>query len=351
MKDDLTPRQRKIAFREGKDIDRLPTWFYPHEYCGNLIGLTMREFYTDPAKQAAAILAAVDRWDLDIVQTGVPLGVDLGAKREFPENDYPRVVKTIEGSVQEIESWVAADPKGNPQAKAAWDIFDDLYSKLVVTEKSEIAVMVGMPFTMAATAIGVEKFLKKLIRDPEYIHLIVGKATDLVVESVQALKGYDVLTWVADPVASGSMLRRDQYRTFAQPYQTRVLNALAEVIPNNDHCLHMCGNTTKIWEDMADAGAKLINIDETIDFADASRRVGDRLHLVGNVAPMTMLIGSEEDVIEDLKRSIRESYGRKYLPIIGFADGPPLASKIENFDTLFANFRTYTKYPVNVQAL
>jgi uroporphyrinogen decarboxylase len=102
---------------------------------------------------------------------------------------------------------------------------------------------------------------------------------------------------------------------------------------------------------MADAGAKLINIDETIDFADASRRVGDRLHLVGNVAPMTMLLGSEEDVKEDIKRSIRESFGREQLPIIGFADGPPMTSKLENFDTLYASFREYTKFPIDVSKL
>ncbi|MDR0851951.1 MAG: uroporphyrinogen decarboxylase family protein [Clostridiales Family XIII bacterium] len=349
MIDDMRPRERKRAFLEGRDIDRLPGWYFPENYCGNLTGITMREYYLDPAKQIEAILATHTRWELDTVQTMFNIGLDLGTEMEFPENGYAVTSKTIDPTEKEIESWALDDPRTNPApaVRTSWYILNELIDKLGETEKAEISVMVPGPFTMASSTIGTERFLKKLIRDPDYVHLLVGKLTDLIIEGVQALRGYDVIFWTGDPIASGSMIKPDQYRTFAKPYMTRIVNALKDVVPQNEHMLHMCGNTTKIWEDMADTGTQMINIDETIDFADARRRVGDRTRLVGHVAPMTMLIGSEEDVINDLKASIKDAWGAKRMLIPGFGDAPPMASPIKNFDALFAAHRKYAKWPVD----
>jgi uroporphyrinogen decarboxylase len=179
----------------------------------------------------------------------------------------------------------------------------------------------------------------------------VGKLTDLTVEAISAIKGLDVLTWLGDPIASGSMLGTEQYRIFAKPYQRRVIEAVRAAVPQNDHMLHMCGNTARLWEEMADTGAKLINIDDSIDFADASRRIGDRVHLVGNIAPMTMLIGKADDIEKDVKRSIRDSARAKTLPIPGFGDAPPLSAPIENFDILYAALRKYAKWPLDFEVL
>jgi uroporphyrinogen decarboxylase len=351
MIDDMNPKERKKAFRDGRDIDRLPGWYFPEEYCSRLTGITMREYYLEPAKQAKAIIAAYDRWELDVVEMMFGIGMSFGTERAFPEDDYPVVVKTVDPTEREIEAWALEDPKTNPMMRPNWQVLEELLDKLGETGKSEIVAMIPMPVTMAATTIGVERFLKKLIRDPDYIHLLVGKLTDLIVEALQALRGYDVTFWIGDPIASGSMLKPEQYRVFAKPYQTKVVDAAKAVVPQNAHMLHMCGNTTKLWEDMADTGAELINIDDSIDFADANRRVSDRVHLVGNVAPMTMLIGKEEDIINDVKACIRIAKEAKLLPVPGFGDAPPIASPAGNFDILYAAHRKYAKYPIDFSKL
>lgn len=352
MQDEMTPRQRKKAFREGRDIDRLPTWAFPQDYCSRLIGATLREYMTDTKTFLKGVLTADARWDFDVVEMMIPLGIDLGVERSMPEDDYGVVTKTIDPTEKEIESWGVEDVRTNPAAQPGWERLEALQDALAAKDRAEISLMVSMPFTTAAMSLGTDKFLKKLIRDPDYVHLIVGKLADMIVQAVQAFKGLDVLYWCPDPVASGSMLSLAQYRTFAQPYTAKVLHALQEIAPHPDHVnLHMCGNTTRLWEAMADTGALLMNIDETIDFADASRRVGDRVHLVGNVAPMTMLIGSEQDVIEDVKRSIRDAAGGKALPIPGFADSPPLKSPVENHDALHRALREYAKWPLDEERL
>jgi uroporphyrinogen decarboxylase len=347
MLDDMRPRERKKAFREGKDMDRLPTWAFPQDYLKRLVGTTLKEYHMNPRKQIEATLKAYERWELDVVEMGFNIGLDLGVERGFPsDEDYAVVTKTIDPTEKEIESWGIEDPKSNPKARGSWDMLDELQDKLGVQDKAEIALMIPMPFSMAAMSIGIEKFLKKLIRDPDYIHLLVGKIAELIAEAVPALKGYDFLVWTGDPIASGSMLKLEQYRTFALPYQKRVIDALKKVVLHEDQImLHMCGNTTKLWEAMADTGVKLINIDDTIDFADASRRVGDRLHVVGNIAPMTMLLGTPEDIENDVKASVKNGMRGKLLPIPGFGDAPPIASPLENFDTLYAALRKHAKYP------
>ena len=76
--------------------------------------------------------------------------------------------------------------------------------------------------------------------------------------------------------------------------------------------LHVCGDSTRIVEMMADTGVDCI---EPLDplggvaVADVKRRVGDRVALMGGVSTTALAHGSLEDVVDDCGRCLREGAG------------------------------------------
>jgi len=200
----------------------------------------------------------------------------------------------------------------------------------------------------AARIIGVDTFLKKLIRDPEYIHLLLGKVTDIRIDFIKATAGLGVFYDVKDPVSSGSLISRRKYLEFAKPYQTRIFAAMNEANPGQDHILHICGDSSKIWEDMVETGASVISIDNAMDLEDATRRVGHLASVSGNIKPAdTMLLGNPDDVEADYKSCLRKAWdaGKTHIPDYGC--GLPLGTPLENLDRLFEVHRKYSAFPID----
>ena len=70
---------------------------------------------------------------------------------------------------------------------------------------------------------------------------------------------------------------------------------------------HICGKTSPIWSNLADAGLFSFSIDNCEDLEFAKREVGDRMRFAGNVPPIeVMKDGSIDDVIEACKDCLRK---------------------------------------------
>jgi uroporphyrinogen decarboxylase len=350
MKDDLTPKQRKKAIREGKPVDRLPNLFSVEDVAHKITGIKVSEFNLDVKKQIAATVAAYERFELDIVEVVSPAGGVIGNEMVFPDNSSPYIKAPLDLDEEALANINLVDAKTHPVFADFFRVLDGLIER--VGDKTEVGVLTPGPLTTAARAIGVDNFLKKMITNPDYIHLLLATVTDVIVASVRSLSGYDVIFDIKDPVASGSLLRPEFYRTFAKPYQTRLIKAMNEACPDNTHVLHICGNTSKIWEDMAETGASIISIDNAMDLEQVKQRVGDKISISGNIKPSdTMLLGTEQDVVNNLKSCLKKAYDAKktYYPAFGCA--LPLGTPIQNLDVLYEAHRKYAKFPINVEEL
>ncbi len=349
MIDSMTPRERKKAIQEGRPYDRLQSWFTIEDVAAKLTGISVAEFHLNPGKQIAATVAAHQRFEPDVVETVLPAAGVLGHKMAFPEDRNPYVSETVVLEPHDLESKPLYDPKTHPIFADFWRILDGLFEKL--GDKTEIGILLGGPFTAAAQAIGVDNFLKKMKKDPDYIHLLVSAVTDVQITAVRALKGYPVQFDIKDPVASGTLIKPEDYRKFVKPYQTRLLKAMKETSPN-DHVLHICGNTSKILNDMAETGADIVSIDNILDLEFVKNEVGDKAAIMGNVKPTaTMLLGSEEDVVQDLKLCLKKAWNtpKSYVPAFGC--GLPLGTPVKNLDALYTAFRDFGRYPVDTARL
>ena len=126
--------------------------------------------------------------------------------------------------------------------------------------------------------------------------------------------------------------------------ETRLISAMNETCPGNHHQLHICGNTSRIWEDMVETGAPWISVDNAMDLADVKAAIGGKVSVVGNVKPTeTMLLGSPGDVEEDLKSCLRKAGDAEKPFVPAYGCGLPLGTPIENLDAVYEAHRNYAR--------
>jgi uroporphyrinogen decarboxylase len=97
------------------------------------------------------------------------------------------------------------------------------------------------------------------------------------------------------------------FEEFCVPYMRRFVERMrpAGILTY----IHICGNSTRLFELMADTGTNCIEpLDPLggVSVADAKRRVGHRVALMGGVHTVKLAHGSLREVEEDCARCIRE---------------------------------------------
>lgn len=84
--------ERTLARIAGEPVDRPPNFDILMQYAAHLIGAPLSRYYQDYRVLCEANMAALEAFDLDIVQTiSDPYreAADLGMKIEFPEDNLP----------------------------------------------------------------------------------------------------------------------------------------------------------------------------------------------------------------------------------------------------------------------
>ncbi|MHB1294998.1 MAG: MtaA/CmuA family methyltransferase [Anaerolineae bacterium] len=148
------------------------------------------------------------------------------------------------------------------------------------------------PWSLALHVVGMEPFLIGLLEDPADTRRLLDRLVDVTVRfgKAQIEAGADVLC-VPDHV-TGNLVSAAVYRDFVLPIHRELTQELGA--PNVLHC---CGNTLDRLEHFAVAGFDCYHFESAVDARRATRVVGGRMSLMGNVNnPTTLLQGRPEDV-------------------------------------------------------
>ena len=170
--------------------------------------------------------------------------------------------------------------------------------------------MIGAPacFTVEYVTFmrGKQQAMIDLMERPDFVRKIIDKGTEISIQRSIALAkiGMDAL-YIGDTF--GGLIGPDLFKEFCVPAFKRFAKTLKQY--NILIYMHICGDSTKLFELMADTGVDCI---EPLDplggvvVADAKKRVGHRVALMGGVSTVILAHGTLDEVIEDCKRCIRE---------------------------------------------
>ena len=143
---------------------------------------------------------------------------------------------------------------------------------------------------------------------------------------------------MGDAYASSDLISPDMYRTFAHPYEKKVVEALAPT--GKPYSVHICGDTSAIVGDMGALGAQILELDWKVDMGTARQAVPDSTVLMGNINPSDpMCIGTPDQVRSCVQDVIHKTRGRGLILSSGCALGAN--TKPENMAALVESARLY----------
>ena len=281
--------------------------------------------FRDPMEMAILSAAAYRIAGIESVRVPFDLCVEaeaIGCEISTGTLDAQPHVKTpFVGNPDDIEKMKVPDPRiSKPMANV-------LEAIKILREKigDDVPIVAGAlaPFTLSGQIIGVESIMKNLLRNSTLVKSVLEVAEEIVIAYTSALvkAGADVICLI-DPTATGEMLGPKFHSEFSSPYTQRVVKEIHR--SGTPVVLHICGNSKSIWDYMVETGVDMLSLSESIDMAEAKKKVGDKVSLAGNIHPINvLLLGQPSDVEKAVKECIEREVN-DICPGCGFASRTPL---------------------------
>ncbi len=342
----LTPFQRVMKVLQGELPDRVPVIPQVTYTTAQITGVGLIEALHSPKKTAKALLAGQRRLGYDAIYVGWESSFNLlaeamGCTMRFPEDSVPQVAENIVKSPADVDKIEVPDPNSSGRLPLHMELVY-LIKKKVKDEIPLFAYTPG-PFTLAGQLAGVNPLMIATIHDSQF----VTELTDLALEAsikyalANIEAGIDVIV-IADPTASGSLISPTTFGTYAAPQQKVLVNAISQT--GAFASLHICGKTMPMLELMAETGTKMLELDHLVDMAEAKKRVGHKVILMGNLNPTELLLMGTPKEIEAAAKGCIETVGQdgRYILSSG-CEVPPLAP-LENIRAMVLAAEKYGKF-------
>ncbi|MDA8233648.1 MAG: uroporphyrinogen decarboxylase family protein [Clostridia bacterium] len=341
-KDELTPLERMQAFNRRQSVDRIPYIPLMADHAGHFYGVKISEYNLSAEVMANSHIAMYREVPTDAISLAGGWKAQaeaMGCKLVFPEDNTPYVSQHI---LQDKKKLPQIQPP-NPEKDGRLPLHLEAVRRVVeeLGHEVEVHIQVGSPLSLAAALRGAEDLMKDFYYDPEFVHTLLRITTQSVLNYSRAIIATGGIPWTSEPVASGSLLSPLHFKNFAFPYLNEVETYL--VRETGQAQLHICGNTRKIWGLMADTGATVISLEETVDLAEAKKAVGDRVALMGNVAPLNLLLGTPETVKEEARKSLEKAQDNPAGFILSSGCGIAIGTPTENLRALLELVREQAK--------
>lgn len=206
---------------------------------------------------------------------------------------------------------------------------------------------------------GFQRMLEALLNEPEFVHAVFRKITDLIKQSLDiylAQVGRVIqLVKMGDDLGAqdNSLISPRIYRQTIQPYHRELFQFIHTHSPARVF-LHSCGSVYNLLPDLIDAGVEILNpvqvSAKNMDSQGLKRDFGDRLSFWGAIDTQHVLPhGSTTDVAAEVRRRITDlAPGGGYIlaPVHNLqADVPP-----ENIVTMYQITRSIGHYPLQAEA-
>ena len=209
------------------------------------------------------------------------------------------------------------------------------------------------PHEMIWRIMGTENVLMKMAEGPDRMEAFVERLGDFLVGIVEGqiaaaqgtLKGLYI--WGDVAFVHGMLFSPDYWRTVYKPQLTRICAAA------HAHGLktvyHGCGNASKIFEDMIEAGVDCYNPLEAkagLDVVELRRQFGRRWAFNGNINVQVLETNDRDKVKAEVLRKLNAAKGGGYI----FQSDHSVPSNVDpaTYDFVIELLREYGKYPLDL---
>ena len=313
----------------------LPILSFP---AAQLLTLTVKELVSSSNAQAMGMKMIADRYEMPAAIGFMDLSVEaeaFGAHAIYAADEVP----TIYGHI--VQTQEEADALAVPQVGAGrTGVYVDGIRKALklITDRPVFAECIG-PFSLAGRITDVNDALAFCYEEPEMMHTVLRKATDFLIEYVEAFKqagAHGIV--IAEPLAG--LLSPSLVQEFSCGY----VREIVEKTQREDFIIlyHNCGTyVSEMTEQLLATGCRAFHFGESVNMADMLKKMPSNCLLLGNVSPAKYFFGGDPRSVQvKTMRLLEECAGYfNFHPSSG-CDLPPM-TELENIDAFFDAVRTF----------
>lgn len=264
----------------------------------------------------------------------------FGAKMYF----YPDRPPAIESLCSDLEFWADAKPI-NPLEDGLMPLVLRLYQQMderLSAEGTPIRMVAARgPLTVISWLLGTTYLMKMIKKQPEMLTTLLVTVTTSLISWFQAqldcLSQPEGILLLDDLVG---MVSPSTYTTLVEPHFKRIFSTfdgLVRIYHNDTPCSHLL-------ELLVDAGFDVFNFSHETDIALVKEKMGRRVALMGNVAPLGLGVrGTPEQVYATATQCLDKAASGGGM-ILSFGGGVSPGTLPENIDALLQAARDW-KYP------
>ncbi|GEM_PF-2150725 len=279
----MNARTRLDTFCAGQPVDRRPNLTIVGSVVTQYTGITVEEYCKNHIAMADAAIACARDAGLDFIQIASDLVREaeaFGAKINYFPDRLPTVATP---AIDDISKAAGLQPLKISETPRLQDLVDATVHALAnEAEIYPMTLCVG-PATVAGNTRGVQEFLVDLLDDPDACCHLLEVATETCCNLIDALAAVGAkYLYVADPVAS--LLSPALYEELMLPQHQKIFGRMTQYGITGR--LHMCGDTRRLLPFSQKSGAKIIDIDHAVPYAEALVLAEGNVILNGNIDPV-----------------------------------------------------------------
>jgi MtaA/CmuA family methyltransferase len=257
----------------------------------------------------------------------VPEAAGIGAPIRFTDDGVPWVEECVETEA-DLEKLTLPDVENAGYMTRMLQNYRYLRNR-VDFDMPVYFYSVMSPWANAALLRGVSNLMIDIISNPDFVHKLVRKCTELEIMWLKTMQSevppkYFDRILLNDDIAS--FVGLEQFREFVLPAYQEVYSAF----PNCQRWYHNDGNSTAILEGIAEAGIQCFHFGYQVDPVYIKKTIGDRVCLMGSIPPLQVLReGTPQDVEQAVKTVIDLIGSEGGLVVAGggyISEGTPLAN-------------------------
>lgn len=303
-----------------------------------LMGISVSKLINDSDLQVQALQIINERCHPLAIMGFMDLSVEaeaFGAQVHFSDDEVP----TIVGSLVQCEEDANALKVPQVGDKRTGIYIEAIRkAKQTITDCPVFAGCIG-PFSLAGRLLDVTEAMIYCYDEPEMVHTVLEKATDFLIQYIQAYKdaGADGV-FMAEPLAG--ILSPHLCDEFSSQYVKKIVDALDD--ENFIVAYHNCGNNTlKMVDTLLSTGCRLFHFGNAISISEMLEKMPQDVMVMGNIDPVHMKDSTKEEIIQETKQLLDEVGHVENFVISSGCDIPPL-SKWDNIDAFMeTSYRFY----------
>ena len=300
--------ERVQTVLDGGIPDRVPVDLHNFLMAAQASGLPFPEYLQDGEAMAEGQIRLWREFghDLLILENGTTaLAEACGCRVEYLSGSAPVLVEPVLRSLDDLERLAL------PDLRRAHPAVENLKAtRIVAGEIGRQAFVLGRadqgPFSLASMLLGVENFLMALANPDQHaqLHALLAFCLELVYRyAVLQIEQGAAMTSIGESLSGPDVTSPRMYRMFEWGYACRLVERLKEKhIPL---AYHICGNATRIVDDMVATGAAVLELDYKCDLPVIKAAARGRTAILGVIDPSEVLaLGTPELVTRKTREEL-----------------------------------------------